>query len=250
MVSKQTATEVAMLEPRVAQAARENAEAEVKSLTVTAKSVPAVIKTQDDLDVVSDFTQKIATTKKNIIAEEKKATKPLDQVKKLIKSWFKPMHDELDYHRGASDQKILGYEEMLCEKAEVERQIEVKKEEKRLAALRRNEEKKLAEARSREERARVKAAYKEKQEAVANELNAALNQIVEEEPQMQGVSIVKRWKVELVNIDDVPREYLRIQLNEKLILDTCREQAARGQEPRIRGLRFFQESSTAAKSLN
>lgn len=248
MTSKQK--EAALLTPQDARDARKRAEAEVKSLSQVAKSVPAVIKSQSDLDSVTDFTQKIATVKKNIVAEERKATKLLDELKKIIKSWFKPLRDELDCHREESDEKILDYEQVLYEKAEAARLVEQKREEKRLAALRRNEEKKLAEARSREEQARVKAAYKQKQEAVVDESTAALNQIVEEKPQMQGVSIVKRWNVEVVNWAEVPKELLTMKLKEAEALDICREQAKRGQTPHVRGLRFFQVASTAAKSLN
>ncbi len=245
-----TATEAMMLQPPNAEQARKQAEAECKALAIMARSAPLVVKNQGDLDTVTDLTQKIVTTKKSVTTQEKSVTKLLDAAKKGIKSWFLPMHEGLDSLRGEQDDKILKYEEELYEKAEAERRVELKREEKRLAALRRNEEKKLAEARSREERARVKAAYATKQTSVVDESNAALNQIVEEKPQMQGVSIVKRWNVEVIDWSEVPDDYITTKLDERKALEVCREQVAAGRTPQIRGLRFFQVSGTAAKSLN
>lgn len=250
MASKLTATEVAQVTPSNAHQAKKNAEAQVKALVLVQRSVPATVENQADLDAVVDFTRKIATAKKAIKAQETSVTRLLDAAKKGIKSWFEPMHEKLDLLREEQDEKVLDYEEELERKAEIEREKERKREEKRLAALRRNEEKKLNEAKSREEAARVREAYQEKADAVLSETEAALNQVVEEKPQMSGVSIVKRWDVEVVDWKSVPDEYLIMKLDTKKALQTCRAQAERGQEPKVRGLRFFQVSGTAAKGLN
>jgi hypothetical protein len=236
--------------PSNTEEARKQAEAEVKALVVMSRGIPAVIKNQAHLDIVTDYMQKIVTTKKSVTNQEKSVTKLLDAAKKGIRSWFLPMHERLDGLRGSADETVLDYEEMLAAKAYEEREKERKREAKRLAIVRRNEEKKLAEAKSKEERAQVKAAYISKTNAIIEEADAALNQIVEEKPQMQGVSIVKRWNVEVENWAEVPEEYFTMKLNEQKALEVCRAQVDRGQEPRIRGLRFFQVSGTAAKSLN
>lgn len=242
--------QVNALTPLGAKDALHRGEEQVKALVPASRAVPAVIKSDDDLDVVGHFLRQIATTKKNVLTEERSVTGLLDKAKKGIRLWFKPMHDKLDELRGENDDKIFAYNTLVEERAQQAREKEIKREEKRLAILERNRQKKLEEARSKAEAEAIREEYAEKDRAVVEESNAALNEIVEEKPSTAGVSIVKRWKVEVVDWAEVPDEYLKVSLLESKALDTCREQVAAGREPSIRGLRFFQDTSTAARSFN
>lgn len=251
MAKVKTATQVHLesLQPANAEEARKRAEAEVQALVKVAPSVPKVITNQNELDFTTNFMQQVATTKRSVSQQEKSVTKLLDAAKRGIKSWFTPMHEKLDALREVSDGRILDYEEKLQAAAEMARQKELIREGKRLAALERAEEKKREAATSKAEAMRIKEEYEAKRMAVVDESDAALNQIVDEKPQMQGVSIVKRWQVAVLAIDEVPDYLVTKTLKTKDALDICREQVEQGREPNVRGLRFFQESGTAAKSF-
>lgn len=229
---------------------REAAQAEIKALQ---KSItfPSIVASDADNQSVADTLRKVATAKKNIEAKRRSVTRLLDAAKKGIMEWFAPMVAQCDNWRKEGDALMFDWRHELARRAEEARRVEEKREEKRLAALRRNEEKKLEEARSREAKNAVREAYREKRHEVQAEQQARREGIVTERPKAAGISIKKTWKFELEDsVHAVPEEYWIVALNKDRVMEEIKAQVAAGRsEPKIRGLRIWQDEGSAVGGL-
>jgi hypothetical protein len=90
-----------------------------------------------------------------------------------------------------------------------------------------------AEEAAERERFETQARFEREQIERANRLKAA--EYDANEKQLSGVR--KVWKVRVIDIDKVPKQYLIIELNEKMAV------AARANNPNIPGLEFYQDIS-------
>lgn len=230
---------------------KREAESRLEALRPLVKKVlqGPLIRTDTANQEAADARRVVVTTRKSIDQAEKKVTKPLNEARTAAIDLFRPMKLECKEALGLIDEKLSEYENFVFEKAEAEREEVRKREEKRLAQLRRNEEKRLAEAKSKEERLEVKKAYNDKKELVKDEAVAAEQSVVEEPTQTSGTQVRKLWDFEVLDVMNVPDEYLIFTVNSQKVLEFCREMHKRGREPSIRGLRLFQKPSRASRGL-
>ena len=197
----------------------------------------------------ADARRVVVTVLKFINEAEKKVTRPLNQAKKAAMDLFKPMKGECKEALEHIDGRMDEFGGFKHGEAETQRLKEQEREERRLAQLRRNEEKRLGEARTRGERLEVQQAYDQKEDLVRDEARAAQAVIVEAPEQTQGTQVRKLWDFEVLDLTDVPDEFLIFTVNRKKVLEVCREVAERGRDPQIRGLKLFQKPSRASRSL-
>jgi hypothetical protein len=212
------------------------------------------IKTDRAYQDASDARRVVVTTKDSIDKNRKKITRLLDDAKKGIMSWFKPMYEECDQALELIDEKLNSYDEWKWQQAEAEREAARKKEEKRLAILKKNEAKKLAKAESRDERLRIKQTYDEKKDVVSDESAAEQQMVDDSPPKAEGTSVRMLWDFEVLDMDQVPEEYLIYSVNKPKVLEYCREITKNNigdhkREPKIRGLKLFQKPSRGSRRL-
>lgn len=226
-------------------------DSKLKALRPLVKKVlqSGLIRSDKSNQEAADARRVVVTTKKDVDQAEKKVTKPLNEAKKAAIDLFRPAKRECSEALELIDEKMSEYEVHVEEAAEVEREEIRKKEERRLALLRKNEEKRLAEARSREERIKIKETYNHKKDLVEDEASAQLQTVVEEPTKTEGTQVRMLWDFEVLEVTDIPDEFLIFTVNRQKVLEFARSQAERNITPNLRGLRLFQKPSRASRSL-
>lgn len=131
--------------------------------------------------------------------ERKKATDPLDEVKKTIMGWFKPAKDNLEKAIQIKGSAMMAWDNKKQELTRIENA--------RLADIARKEAEKLAErARKAQESGKVEKAAELLAQAQMKQ--AVVPTVQAEAPKIAGLTTRDNWTFEVVDINLVPREYL------------------------------------------
>ena len=140
--------------------------------------------------------KEIKTAIKEIESERKKSTKPIDEAKKTIMGWFKPIVDGLKDQEKKIKSEMMRYEDQK-EKERIE-------EEDRLAKNMEKFERIHEEVEELESKGEIDKAIKKSFET--KELDMTTNK--ELNHKNKSVSYVSTWDYEITDMNKIPREYL------------------------------------------
>ena len=178
---------------------------DVKSITKTATDL--VIKTAEDMTPAAELLKNVVVRKKRIEEIRLFFTKPLNDHIKQINNQFKASSEPLEAIESDIKRKMLIYRQ--------EEQARIRKEQEALL--------KKAESMKTEKK---QEEYKEKAEDLKQETKV--------ESKSGEIRFRKVWKFELINGDEVPREYLEVNETSirRAIMNGVRE---------IKGVRIYEE---------
>ncbi|KKN68340.1 hypothetical protein LCGC14_0452160 [marine sediment metagenome] len=200
---------------------------------------------QRELDAAANIVKEAKTRFKEIDEKRKSMTAPLDETKRIIMDFFRPVLDQLkttelriksgmaDFHRAEIER-----ERRESEKARLEAE---RIEAKRQAALLKRAEK--AEQKGDDSKAE---ALKDQAEQVY-----VAPAVTMAPAKSAGVSISKVWKFRVTDINKVPREYLEI--NEIAVNKMCQvAKSVAGEKQKvdhlIQGIEFYEDIRTSVRT--
>lgn len=163
-----------------------------KFLTI-AESI--IVKTPQQAQVAGDWRNKIKTKLKQLDEERKELTRPLDEVKAKIMDKYRPAIDALNtayklFDKGLSE--YLAIQEQIRE--EQQRKLEAEAEKKRQEA----------EAKAQEW---ADKGNEKKSEEWFDKADNVIAPVVPETPKVEGITTRKDWDFEIVDINQVPRDF-------------------------------------------
>ena len=160
------------------------------------------IKSQADYDTAVEFLKQVKGKSKELEIKRKGITTPIDTAKKAVMDLFRPTQDALtDIERSVKKEMIRYTNE--------QDRIRREKEEKLREQARREEERKRKQLEARAQKAEEKG-----KDEKAEELREQAEQvsivapILPSQPKTEGIKYVEKWRAEIVNIKEIPREYL------------------------------------------
>lgn len=235
--------------------------------------VPDVIEDEETASRAADFARQIAEAIKHAEGSRVDAKEPFLAASRAVDGFFKAISDPLATLKNAVARKLTSYQTKVAEErrraAEAEARRKREEEERARAAAAEAERQRLeaeaAAARARkpetEERAQEKAAVAEQQReesavaavvagTEARQAEAIAAQSSTDLSRTRGqygavASLRKRWVHEVVNIDDVPRAYLK--LDDAALREHIRV-TKKGEVPApIPGIRFVEEAQSVVR---
>lgn len=193
------------------------------------------IKTPENYAVMGEFLKKIKTERKTLNGEKDEALSPLKEWSQRIKDFFAKPERLLAEAETLIKNKMISYQEMLERKR--------REEEER---LRKQNEKKAEKINERAEKWAEKG-NEDKAEALREEaqaVEASAPSLVSQQPKVEGQSFREVWKFEVVNEDELDREFLTPDL--AYIGKIVRATKGRKQ---IKGVRIYCEKTMSSRGV-
>lgn len=201
----------------------ETAIKEAEIVLINAQAV--IVKTPEQLQVAGDWRNRIKAKLKQLDTERKELTRPLDDVKAKITDKYRPAIEKLDIAYKLFDRGITGYlEEQERIRREQQRKLEAEAEKKRLEA----------EAKAKEW---ADKGNDKKAEEWLDKAENVIAPVVPEAPKAEGISTRKDWDFEIINPNEVPRDFCIP--DEKAIRAFVK--ATKGTKP-IAGIKIFEKT--------
>lgn len=200
------------------------------------------------LNFAADFLKEIKIQKTKLEEERKKLTRPLDSAKKTIMDWFRPQETRLEEAELALKKKIAIFQAEERARAE-ERAKQAAEEAKKRQA---EETARLQKAEADAELAGDVEAIQEieQQKAVVSTMESVASVVVEV-PKAEGVSEVRNWKGEVVDLSAFLKYVVETGLFINVIEVSPKELNALARTIKgtkeIPGLRFKQEVSISVR---
>ena len=167
------------------------------------------IEDTEDLELATDVLKDVKRNLKEITAQKESATKPINQALLQIRSWFKPALDVLEATERMLKSRIEDYH-------------------------------KRVEEQSRRAMAETAAASQAGDFDGAHEAAKGIVTV----PKIDGVSLSYTWDYEIVDLSQVPRDYLALDHSKvRIYLRGKKEEPAP-----IPGLKFFQKGRTTVRT--
>lgn len=215
--------------PKIDTKKAEAALTEANMVLDTAQQV--IVKTPQQAQVAGDWRNKIKMKLKQLDEERKELTRPLDDVKAKIMDKYRPAIEALNsayklFDKGLSD--YLAIQERI--RQEQQRKIEAEADKKRQEA----------EAKAKEW---ADKGNNKKVEEWLDKADNVIAPVVAEVPKVEGISTRKDWDFEIINPNEVPRDFCIP--DEKAIRAFIK--ATKGTKP-IAGIKIFEKTIIVTNS--
>ena len=206
---------------------------ELESNLATIEQLVFVVQNESDRKDVLEKVRIAKTIKRSAIAFFKESKELADRTHKAICANEKAVTNRCDIIEGNGKRAIIKHDDFREEEREKER-IRLQAEADEKARRERDRLKKQA----------AKLKTPERKEALLEEAESVIAPVVqlEEQEKTEGVSAHKNWKYRVINIDEVPREYM-IE-NDKALSGLAK--STKG-SIKIPGIEFYQESILSVK---
>lgn len=198
-------------------------------------------------DAAGDLLRQVASVRKRVEAHRKNVTKHLDAAKKAVMGLFKPLAEQLDEAREDLERLMSGWEAKKEAEAREAEERERKKAEAQAKRLKTLAEKKLEEAEDPDEELEIRKQLRMQQDA-ARAVGAAKAEAIDKAPpRTEGVSAREVWDFEVVDIEQVPREFLRCEVSRSAVLNWIRRVVG-DEAPSLPGLKFFKTKRRSVRT--
>lgn len=172
----------------------ETALTEANAVLDSAKSV--VIKTPEQANQAGDWRNKIKAKLKQLDAERKELTKPLDEVKARIMDKYRPAMERLEEAYKLFDRVLVVY---------LNEQERIRQEQQRKLDEEAERKRKVAEAKAAEFAAK---GNEKKAEEWADKAETTVAPVVAAAPKVEGMSFRDDWDFEIINSTIIPHQFL------------------------------------------
>jgi len=202
---------------------------------VVAQAQTFAIATMTDYQLAGEELKAIKRRMKELDDLRKSMTRPLDNAKKAVLDFFRPVSDGLSQAENLIKRAMLGYQQ--------EQERKRQEEEARLRKITEDEQRRRdALAEKQAEKARARGNEERAQEILENVPIIPIPVVLKEQPKVKGIATREIWKFRFVNVSLLPREYMIP--NEKMLLAFAR--ATKGTIP-VPGVEFYSEEIVAAR---
>ena len=201
---------------------------------VVAQAQTFAIATMTDYQLAGEELKAIKGRMKELDDLRKSMTRPLDNAKKAVLGFFRPVSDGLSQAENLIKRAMLGYQQ--------EQERKRQEEEARLRKIAEDEQRRRnALATKQAEKARARGNEERAQEILENVPIIPTPVVLKEQPKVKGIATREIWKFRVVNVSLLPREYMLP--NGKMLLAFA--QATKGTIP-VPGVEFYSEKIVAA----
>jgi len=165
-------------------------------------------------------------------------TQPLDEVKKSVMNFFKPITDRLENAENVIKCGAIAFDI-------AKRKQQEEEQRKAYEAAKREEDRKRAQLEAQAQKAEA-AGKIEKAQALferAEVIHVPVSVISKETPKVSGIKYIDKWKFRVTEQSKIPREYLIVTVNERALLALAA--STKGQVS-IPGIEFYSERIMSA----
>jgi hypothetical protein len=195
------------------------------------------ISTPDELKNSAEFLKSLKASAKNIDEKRKEITRPIDDIKKRVMDFFRPISTQLSEAETTLKKAVLSYQR---EQERIRREAE----QKAILAARAEEERKRKALEARAKKAAEKG-QEEKAELLKEQAQEVYVPAVVQAPAVEkvaGISTRKNWTFRIKDLSKIPREYLIV--DEKMLKKLA--VASQGKIS-IPGVEFYQDESMSVR---
>lgn len=235
------------LVPINAKRAQELAHAEIRGLEPALNAAALTIQSDEDYEARGFLARKITTARKNVEGYRKKVARAIAEVKTLAEAPLKDIIFRLDTAKNAAKDAMDVWEKAKEKEAEEEREKERKKAEAQAKRLRTLADQKIANAETRDEVLEIKRNLEDQVDSALATGEAKEALVDTEAPKPDGMAARETWDYETLNIDRVPRKWLRCEPRRREILKWANENPKA--VPNIPGLAFYRRKVRSFGSL-